>query len=529
MAKTENNFFNNNYVKLGEVLKRRYTDDEIKDIYDMFAFYFDGVNQNKYVGFLTNYDYMPNYKTALRHYCKVGDLLNIKKLQVIMNDSLDNIDLFFAVNPLAGTCGLNEKYISSFTIISVDIDFYTKEKYEDFTPEDMLEILKNEAFGIKVPMPSAVQFTGNGMHIIWRLENYYHICSPKNDTGKGELVHVIRDNEIIHIVGDKNLQTFFENNKVIKDKCKANKNMIYQSRRYSNNLDIIKKIKERFTIHLKSYGAEGGERLHKDRVIHTTNSKNGEKVKFVKLNDYKYSVNELVSWCGELYSERNVIDKGNITEKKGKGNPKFTFKSYREKVLKDLEVIQEFANEIGDNLDGYKYYMCWIYRCIATELYGPEEALEAMIEFNRNYLEPRDEEKNNSQTASAFYPHLYTYANGKSSERSSYWLPTALIREMLDLDRFIDIEHKLNILISDNEKEKRKAERNRTYYENVTKPKIQSGSKDENGKTVKQQEKIELTKKIIEMHKNGLTPKEIAELSEVHIATVYRYLKKVAA
>ena len=520
MTKTEIGFFENNYIELGKALKRKYTDEEIKDIHEMFMLYFEGIHQNKYVGFLSNYDYMPNYKTAITNYYKVGDIIDINKLKKIMNNSLDNIDLFFTINPLSGNCGLNEKYISSFTNISVDIDFYNIKKYKDSTPEDMFAMLKKQVFGKRVPMPSAVLFSGKGLHITWRLKNYYHICSPKEDSNKGEIVYIIRDNQNKHIIGEDKLKEFYGNNEHIQIKCETNPNMITKSRRYSSNLSIVKKIKERLITILKAYGAEGGGTLHKDRVVHTINSKSGERVKFKKLNDYKYSISELIEWCGELFSEesKNVMNKVNL--KKKKGNPSFTKKSYRKNVLKDLEEIQQYANEIGDTMNGYKYHMNLIYRCVATELYGVEKGFKAMKEFNRNFLVPRDEEKNNKQTESAFNPHE---CNG--AERNSYWYKTETIRNLLSLDRFRNLDEKLKILISNEEKKRRKAQRNKQYYENVTRLKLI----DDKGKDVspkKQKEKNERNDKIIELHSKGMKAKEIAELTQVHLATVYRYIKK---
>lgn len=225
------------------------------------------------------------------------------------------------------------------------------------------------------------------------------------------------------------------------------------------------------------------------------------------INTKNNSIVEVEDYCHNRWSLQNIVDeflpelpewhKDKKHKKKKNKTFLFSINKRNEMLLKDLETIQNYYNEICPI--GYREKLCFLYRNFSQKLYGTEKTKEMLLNFNNNFLYPLQEKEVLSKTNNVI-KKTYKYKN-------------STILNLLDLtEKDLD----LNVL---NKKSVDKKEYNKTYYE-------------KNKKRKREKRTNKILNIILECKKIGLKNLEILkELKKQKISlalkTIEKYIHKL--
>ncbi|SHH55931.1 hypothetical protein, partial [Tepidibacter thalassicus] len=165
--------------EISQLQYRKFTDEEIKEIQKFLRYMLIGVKLDQYIKI---FNYIENYSSNIytQRSFKVKELLSFKKLKQILNDGeFKPINLFYSVNTYKTYENSSEENLGFITNILIDID-YKKSFFKNLSKDEFMQMLECEYFGIEIPCPSAIIYTGNNFHIT------YKIKYPVNATDKAK-------------------------------------------------------------------------------------------------------------------------------------------------------------------------------------------------------------------------------------------------------------------------------------------------------------------------------------------------------
>lgn len=329
----------------------KFNDKEIKDIIELLKIVLGRIDRNGYIRILNTGIYKNIYKDY-----KVSDMLNAKKLNKILNSGeFELVDLFYSVNTYKTKSMATEDNIFQIVNILLDVD-YKKSMYGKLNSKQFIDMLEHDIFGQVVPTPSATIFTGNNVHVIYKLK--YSV----NATDKAKI--------------------------------------------------LAKRVQKHLTAELKEFNADRSSNLTTlTRFIHTHNSKNMGKVSVKTYKNISYELRELQEWLPPLpswYEKWKKNKKNKKENNKGKVTRLHTEYSLLIARVKDLEKLQELRNF---KCYGYREVMCFLYRNFVIQIEcDPDVAEKRMLEFNSKFERPLKENRIESKTR-IVERHTYRYKN----------------------------------------------------------------------------------------------------------------------
>ena len=334
-----------------QLQNHRFHDNEIQDIIKLLKILLSAGNRKGYIRVLNN----GTYKNVYKDY-KISDMLNTNKLKKILNSGeLELIDLFYSVNTYKSKAMATEDNIFQIVNILLDVD-YKKSIYSRLNSNEFINMLEHDIFGQVVPTPSATVFTGNNVHLIYKLK--YSV----NGTDKAKI--------------------------------------------------LAKRVQKHLTLQLKEFKADKSANLTTlTRFIHTHNSKNMRKVSVKTYENVSYELKELQEWLPPLprWYEKWKDNKGNKDNKRV-GSVTRLHNEYSLLVsrVKDLEMLQELREY---KCYGYREVMCFLYRNFVIQIECDKEiAKKKMLEFNSKFERPLKENRIESKTR-IVERHTYKYKN----------------------------------------------------------------------------------------------------------------------
>lgn len=447
--------------KIIEIQNRDFTDQEIKEIQKFLRHMLSGVKLDEYIKIFNYLDFY-SIESYTQKVFTVKELLSFDRLKEILNRShFEPINLFYSVNTYKEFKNASEDKLGAINNILIDID-YKKSFLKDLSKDDFINLLEREYFGIEIPCPSAVIYTGNNFHID------YKIKYPVNATSKAK--------------------------------------------------SLAKRIQKEICKKLADFNADRSVNLTTStRFLNTYNSKTMEKVTGKIYKDKLYELRELQNYLPELPSwyEKWKADKKDKPKKKKKIVNIFNLYSLLTSRLYDLEKIQELRNF---SCHGYRELICFLYRNFAMQkgLIGdnPEsaakEAEKLMLQFNSRFKRPLMENHVESKT--------------RNVERKQYNFRNENIITMLNITQ--EEQRELKTIITDEEYERRQKEYNRKRDElrKEKRKTIRRNEDGLTKKQKEKQKKINDIKELIEKNPT-IKQKEIAEILGISIYKVSRYSK----
>ncbi len=370
--------------------------------------------------------------------------------------------------------------VRHFNALFVDMDYYKVDSLRDFLPEQIIGQLEDNFFGEYVPKPNFVLCSGRGLTLIWMIEAVPQAALP-----------------------------------------------------------LWQVIERYFISQLSELGSDplSGDASRVLRLAGTINSKNGEMAKILRVYDVqrKYTLREIQSeWLPEL-KPRNK-DKKQASRRPRKTSENyyhiFTIYSLHAARLIDIKTLQELRTQAGDDCDGRREMMCFLYRywvcCFRDDDKG---SLEETLEFNSRFLKPLPEVEIKQDTASAVTAWKEWQKNfdnkgklvgcptqGKKLKEQWYSLAgynykTGTLIKLLNIT---DEEQKqMETLIGTREKYDRKnRERNARL-------------RNECGLTPKQQQMENRLQSLRYLLREDKTQQEIADIMGVSTRTIRNYMKSI--
>lgn len=360
----------------------------------------------------------------------------------------------------------------------VDLDLSDKNyKINDYELNLAIEILKDDYFNKVIPEPTFIVKTGRGLHLYWKLEDLPRQGLSLWTMIQGAMIDRLRgfSNDFRLLTVDEAVKDCTRILRLADSKNTKSNTTCKIEELYSDNIYRLDKlIKEYFT----------------EFEIIEENKKNRAKVK--------------------TKAERKIIGIHNL----------YTLHHAR---LQDIVKLQELRN-VG-SVD-YRRRMCFFYRyysCLFT--HDKELALKNTLDFNSKFAEPLTEKEVLQASAAAEKGYEEWLSNKAEDFLKPVWNPeegtynikgynytnTSLIRQLEIMEeeqmQMSTIFSKKVKLIKYNTK--RKADR-----------------RNENGLTLREQQKEDTKNKIKELKSQGFTQKEVAEKLNKGIATVKRYWNK---
>jgi len=345
-----------------------------------------------------------------------------------------------------------------------DLDYYKSSNplIADLTPEQVTLYLENDYFGDSLPYPNYILFSGRGLQVVW----------------------------LINTEGAKRLPEW----------SLVQKHINAQLKRFlsdDNAMDCTRVL----------------------RYEHTLNSKSGKMAEMLKIySPAKYDLDDLLEYVDEpepvSKPEGKLVRLFNTEQQR--------YARIRERTLlysrmQDLIKLQELRNAAGI-LDGYREFSCFLYRywsMIFCE--DPRQALEEVLEFNANFLEPLPKNRVIIDTHSAekaYHNKIANIPNGSYMWGGYKYRNSTLINK---LGITPEEETKLSTIISKSEISRRDKEKKKLKRRN------------ENGLTNRQQSIRKKENLILPLMNKEFTQSQIAEKLNICQSTVSRILKQYYA
>lgn len=407
----------------------RFTESKIKDQVELFNKIFN-IEDNVFVRLLCK-------KTGEYYSYPITILKDSKKLKSILNSKRFTVkeDLMYTFNTYNNLKSATDKDLHLITAIAIDVDFKEIKKYNSKKPQDIINILENIEFNKNIPTPQIIEY-GRNLRLIYLLEKIPATTNSKKLANK-----------------------------------------------------ITKVISERLT----DYGASKQPLTTYGRVIGSINSKSGQVIKVMYLEQKKYTLKELQGkWLEPLpewypewkaKSNRKVIDFGKNFNKHA------NFHKYNKMRIDDFYKIQDYFKYDGD-CDGFRRFLCFQVRNHAILAgFQKEEAKNIMNDFNKKFQKPLSWREIERDT--------------RNVERKQYNYRSETILNYIGLTEEEEINLNLEGILS----KKEKARRNNNYNKAKQKAKYREVS----GLTKTEQKRLNEFLEIAELELQGLSLRAIAK------------------
>jgi predicted XRE-type DNA-binding protein len=264
---------------------------------------------------------------------------------------------------------------------------------------------------------------------------------------------------------------------------------------------LHEKINKTFAKVLQDYGGDL-QATDITRLLRDTNTYNGDElVRTIRDYQISYSLEELQQWLHQIKEKPKKIKKSISSL--------FYIRNYYTLHMARLEDIFTLAEIRNYDCKGHRELMSFLVRYYSYITCGePEKAKEVMLELNNKFIEPLSEYRLIVDTKSAEKAvEKYLLSKEKGYNYSN--------ERLIDILNIVPEEEVfLKSIISTKEKYKRKNTKRNTARRN------------EQGLTVREQEKKDKIKRIIELKEQGLKQIEIAEKLGIDKGLVSRYLKE---
>lgn len=345
----------------------------------------------------------------------------------------------------------------------VDIDCHHENMTFDL--ESTMYYLIHDYFGVKIPNPTYVVFTGRGIQLYWAIEN-----APKQALPLWQLLQ----NQLI-----LELKTLEEDVKGINIDTKC--------------CDI-----PRIT-----------------RLPLSFNTKGQQQAKIVYRYEYRYTLTEILT---EYYPQLEFVNQKKIKkelqeQEKSVKNLKrlYTALSIRCDRSQDLLRLLELRNgKMTNQRDKFIFYYIWTVIEKKSTLEDIENELSAI---NESFSEPLTEEEIRYKAQHVYYKFQNQELKKPNPTQYYHHFDRYIFKNetiIKDLEISEDEQQQMKTLIQTTEKYRRNNER-RT-------------PRNEKGQTKKQQEREVLFEKIIELKQEGWKNKEVSKLLKLSPKTLERYI-----
>lgn len=267
------------------------------------------------------------------------------------------------------------------------------------------------------------------------------------------------------------------------------------------------------------------------RLPGTINSRNKQECKVLISNDVKYSMYDLrKEYLGYVEYEKQVKNKDKLkvepVKQQERKNIKHLFNSYTLHIAraKDIETLCKLR---GYNVEGYRNFIihCYAYwKGIYTRDHVELESI--VMELNRKFIAPLSEAdiRTTMRSVEKAIEKFITYEQGIRSgenkrvskgmrDKGGYWYKNDTLIEYLDIKEHE--QNHLKTIIGTKEKYSRNNTRRRKERRN------------EQGMTLREQQKQDNIHKVKELYKKGLKQKEIVEKLGLSKQTVSWYIKEI--
>lgn len=248
------------------------------------------------------------------------------------------------------------------------------------------------------------------------------------------------------------------------------------------------------------------------RIINSTNTKDNSKIKVKIITPVKYVLRELADkWLGAY----EVVESKPTTIKKTKSKKQMNDESYN-KVVKKTDGTILFQNQYSLNLNRLddleiiqktferrnRELLCFFYRnqCHLAG-FSQEESLKMTLKFNDNFEYPLTENEVKRDT--------------KNTLKKRYNLKNTYILNKLGIEPNDEVELKLKTIISEDEYKRRDREYQKEKYNEKLKAE---------GKLTKKEQLEEVYCKIKNLRIEGLKNKDIAQVLNLPVKTLERYI-----
>lgn len=444
-----------------------------------------------------------------RSYISLFKLSDKKRWSVGQNDwnklirFVGEEDFYCSVNSLNVPGKHSTKYVNRLNAVIIDLDYYNIEHLKGLSASQIINLIEED---VDFPTPSFYVDSGRGLYIMWLLETTYATTKSKK---------------------------------------------------------YWRMIEETLIEQFKDFGADTKVKdpARVLRVVGTTNSKSGRRVKLItsnKDNVIRYELSDIATYYWGIQKDKQVLEKPKTVIKSNSKKDKITtiktiMNLHYSRTL-DIEKLLELR--AGVNQKGIRETLLFIYRLqLLFCNFDEEMSLKMCFELNKKFADPIHEERIVSQTQSAvenakvyfrlkdkyddsFSMSLNEYlgANGVYLFRNSTIIKNLKISEE-------EMKHMITLINRDEKKRRKNIKNkefyneNKDYYEEYylkNKKKIKEKNKNrykeklkEEGKLTKEQQLQEDYKKIKDLLVKGLKYEDISSQLLISESTVKRRIKKM--
>ena len=333
-------------------------------------------------------------------------------------------DFYCSVNSLNAPGKHSSKYVSKLNAVIIDLDYYNVEHLKELSTSQIINLLEED---IDFPTPSFYVDSGRGLYVMWLLETTYATTKSKK---------------------------------------------------------YWKMIEETLIEQFKDFGADSKVKdpARVLRVVGTTNSKSGRRVKLITSNNdnvIRYELSDIATYYWGVQKDKQALEKPKtVVKSNSKKNKITTIKTIMNlhySRSKDIEKLVELR--AGVNQKGIREELLFIYRLqLLFCNYSEEKSLRMCFELNQRLNDPIPEERIVSQTQSAVEnSKVYFRLKDKYCDDMNMSLNEYLGANGVYLFRNSTIIKNLKIteeemkymitLINPNEKKRRKNIANKEYYQ----------------------------------------------------------------
>ena len=400
-------------------------------------------------------------------------------------------DIYASVNSFYSPVGCTSNKTKKLNAIFIDLDYYNIEQLKGLNEEEVIQVLRKE---VDYPEPSFYVDSGNGLYLMWLLNNTYATTSSS---------------------------TYW------------------------------RKIEETLIKLFEPYGADTKVKDHARvlRIPGTINSKTGRSARIILPGIFD---DDIISYSESppRFELREIAeyfwgDKKESIKCEPRKKPKINnLKSIKTLLTLNYNRALDLAKlvELRGDLEGSREYILFLYRLhLLYANIKPKEALELTLKLNSKLTSPLSDKEVIGATKSAEtnaevlnrlksnYREEYGSLNTYLSNNGAYIYKTSTI--IKDLKILIPEQKEMLVLIGSEVKKQRKDIRNKDYYENnkdyykeYFKEKYKNKLK-ENGKKSRDKQNDEIRAKIKDLLAEGLKQKDIAEKLNLGISTIKRHIK----
>ena len=446
--------------------KNKTNEDNLDNLYE----YLNKLHLNLGTGYISLYHKGNRWSVGMEDWDKLSNIVGIE-------DFYCSINTFYAPGKHTG------KYVKNLNAVIVDLDYYNIPYLKGLSAEQIINLMDLD---LSYPTPNYYIDSGNGLYLIWFLEKTFATA---------------------------------------------------KSKRYWTQ------IQKTLIDYFKDFGADAKvkdvARVH--RVNTTKNSKTGRTAKLIPTGQVcRYELSDIAEYFWGIREEKEpkkAIKKPVKTKKVNKIIKLKNILTLHYNRCRDIEKI--VGLRAGTKMEGLREQLLFIYRLqLLMSNVEPENALKMVLELNKSFLDPLEEREVISATKSAeenaetyfrlkdkYTDDMRLSLNEYLSNNGVYLYRNATIIKELKIT-VKEMEH-LTILIDKHEKDKRKAIRNREYYQEnkeIYKEKYQDKLKKQKKLSREEQNSL-IRAKIKSLLAEGFKQKDIALQLKLGTATVKRHIK----